>query len=112
MASNDYDLLIGKLDAFIRKYYKDRLIRGAIYSIGLVVLVFLGVTQLEHVGHFGTGARTALFWGTLLAMAIILVRFVAVPLVKLLRLGETISHTEAARIVARMAERWSFAPSI
>ena len=32
---SDHDLLIQKLDAFTRKYYKDRLIRGGLYSVGL-----------------------------------------------------------------------------
>ncbi len=99
MANTDYDLLIAKLDAFIRKYYKDRVIRGALYSIGLLVLVFLTVALMEHVGHFGTTARTLLFWGSLGAMVVILARFVAIPLFKLFRLGAVISHAEAARII-------------
>lgn len=96
---SDYDLLISKLDAFIRKYYKDRLIRGALYSVGLLVAVFLAVALLEHLGRFGVLARTLLFWGALAAMAVVIVRFVAIPLVKLFRLGTVISHEEAARIV-------------
>ena len=40
---SDYDLLIQKLDAFIRKFYKDRVIRGALYSVALLVLFFLGI---------------------------------------------------------------------
>ena len=59
----DYEHLIAKLDAFIRKYYKDRLIRGVLYSVALLVLFFLAAALLEHVGHFGTTARTVLFWG-------------------------------------------------
>lgn len=95
----DYEHLIAKLDAFIRKYYKDRLIRGALYSVGLLVLFFLLAALLEHVGHFGTGARTVLFWGLIAAALIVIVRFIAVPLIKLLRLGDVISHAEAARII-------------
>lgn len=96
---SDYDLLITKLDGFIRKYYKDRVIRGALYSVGILVAVFLAVALLEHVGRFGTLARTVLFWGALLSMVYVLMRFVVVPLFKLFRLGAIISHEEAARIV-------------
>jgi hypothetical protein len=96
---SDYDLLIAKLDAFIRKYYKDRLLRGAIYSIGLLVGVFLLVAALEYLGRFGTTARTVLFWGAIGTMGIVIARFIAIPLVKLFHLGPVISHTEAARIV-------------
>ncbi|MBK9515315.1 MAG: hypothetical protein IPO05_17225 [Flavobacteriales bacterium] len=50
-------------------------------------------------GHFGTGVCTALFWSTVAATAVILGRFVVVPLFKRYRLGAVISHAEAARIV-------------
>jgi hypothetical protein len=96
---NDYDLLIAKLDGFIRKYYADQAIRGALYSVGLLVVVFLGAALLEHLGHFGTTVRTGLFWGTVATMVLILGRFVALPLLKRQRLGPVIDHAEAARIV-------------
>ena len=96
---NDHEHLIAKLDAFIRKYYKDRLIRGAIYSVGLLVLFFLAAAFLEHIGHFGTAMRTGLFWGSITAAVVVIARFVALPLVKLFRLGEVISHAEAAAII-------------
>lgn len=95
----DYQLLIAKLDGFIRKYYKDRLIRGALYATGLLVTVFLAAALLEHLGRFGTAARTALFWSAIAAMGYILGRFIAKPMVSLLRLGPVISHEEAARII-------------
>ncbi len=96
---SDYQLLIGKLDSFIRRYYKDRLLRGVLYAAGLLVSVFLFTALLEHVGQFERAMRTALFWAASLAMLIILLRFVAIPLLRLFRLGEVISHAEAARIV-------------
>ena len=54
---SDYDHLISKLDGFIRKYYADQAIRGALYSVGLLVGVFLSVALLESQGHFGIGVR-------------------------------------------------------
>lgn len=96
---SDYDHLIGKLDAFIRKYYKDQLIRGSLYAVGLLVAVFLGAALLEYFGRFGTTARTILFWGGVFAMLFVIGRFIALPLFRLLRLGPIISHEEAARII-------------
>jgi hypothetical protein len=50
----EYDHLTSKLDAFIRKFYKDQLIRGLLYSVGLMVAFYLAATLLEYVGRFGT----------------------------------------------------------
>ncbi len=97
--ASDYALLIAKLDAFIRRYYKDRLIRGVLYSVGLLVAFFLLVSLGEAAGRFGTTARTVLFWTYIAAAAFVLGRFIVVPLVKLFRLGPVIGHAEAARII-------------
>ena len=97
--SSTYTTLINKLDEFIRKYYKDSLIRGVLYSVGLVVGVFVVAALLESAGRFGTGVRTALFWAAVLSMLFVLVRFIVWPLVKMFRLGAVISHEEAAGIV-------------
>jgi len=99
--ASDYDLLIAKLDGFIRKFYKDRLIRGVLYTVGLLVLLFLAASFSEYFGRFGTGVRTGLFWMYLLAAIVVLVRFIAVPVVKLFRLGPVITHAEAADIIGR-----------
>jgi hypothetical protein len=96
---SDYALLIAKLDAFIRRFYKDQLIRGVLYSVGLLVAFFLLVSLGEAFGHFGSGARTVLFWAYLAATGVVLGRLVVLPLVKLFRLGPVISHNEAANII-------------
>ena len=48
MNSSNYNLLIGKLDAFIRRYYSNMLLRGLIYSIALVLIFFLGERARDH----------------------------------------------------------------
>ncbi|MBL7962797.1 MAG: hypothetical protein JNM31_03035 [Flavobacteriales bacterium] len=96
---NDRDLLIAKLDAFIRRYYTDRLIRGGLYSIGLLVAFYLVVSLAEQVGRFTPRVRTVLVATYLIATLVVLVRFILIPLVKLYRLGPVISHAEAARII-------------
>ena len=51
---DNYQLLIQKLDAFIRKYYKNQFVKGAIYAFTLSLAFYLLVTTLEYVGHFST----------------------------------------------------------
>ena len=101
MAPDSYRLLIEKLDGFIRKYYQNQLIRGAIYAFTLSLGFFLLVTLLESFGHFSIGLRTFLFWAFILGIGFLLVRFVAIPLAHLYRIGKIISHEEAARIIGK-----------
>jgi hypothetical protein len=96
---NNYQLLLNKLDEFIRKYYKNKLIKGGIYFIGLFLLCYLLVVVLEYFGHFGTTIRTLLFYALLLASSGILMFWIVLPLLKLYKLGARISHQQASEII-------------
>ncbi len=99
MAAENFSTLHQKLDAFIRKYYKNQLIRGLIYGVGLVVAFFLLTNLLEYIGHFEVTGRMILFWSFIGASAFVLVKYIAVPLFKLANLGKVITHEQAAEIV-------------
>jgi hypothetical protein len=96
---DNYQLLIEKLDEFIRKFYVNQLIRGGLYSIGLIVLLFLSINLLEYYFYFGPTTRKAMFYGFWVASAVALWRWIALPLLHFYRLGKVISHEQAAQII-------------
>jgi hypothetical protein len=96
-----YQLLITRLDAFIRKYYKNQLVRGVIYSFTLLLAFYLLVITLEFFGHFSTTFRTILFYVFVTGILVILGKFIAVPLMHLYRFGKIISHEQAAQIIGK-----------
>lgn len=98
MASQQNILLL-KLDEFIRKYYKNQLIRGFLYTTGLLVAAFLFLVIAEYFAEFGTTTRTVLFYLFLLASGIVLSRYIIIPLLKLNKLGSIITYDEAAGII-------------
>lgn len=93
--------ILSALDAFIRKYYKNMLVKGALYAVGLVVSLFLAVVLLEHFGWMSTVARAVMFWVGLLILIVILSWFVVRPLLKMNGLGKRINHAEAAKIIGK-----------
>ncbi len=96
---SNYSLLIQKLDAFIRKFYVNQLLRGALYTVGLVLTLFIVMNVLEFQFYFSTGVRKAMFWSFLAVTGGALWAWVAVPLMHYFRLGEVISHEKAAAII-------------
>lgn len=94
-----YDQLLQKLDDFIRKYYKNQLLKGLIYAVALGFTLFLAVSAAEYFGRFSTPVRALLFFGFSAALLFILGKYIFLPLSKLLKLGKTISHAQAAQIV-------------
>jgi hypothetical protein len=101
MTTDNYTILIRKLDEFIRKYYKNRLIRGVIYFVATIALFYLLITLTEFFGRFGPVIRTVFFY-SFIGLALFLIwSFILVPVMKLLRFGRIISHEEAAGIIGR-----------
>lgn len=96
---NNYQLLIEKLDQFIRKYYINQLIRGGLYSVGLILVLFLVAAFLEHTFFFDTGMRKVLFFSFIGVSALALSYWVFRPLLHYFQLGKIISHEQAAQIV-------------
>ena len=99
--TTNYQSLIEKLDGFIRKYYKNQLLRGLIYSTGLVLLFFISVTVLEYYAHFNTAIRTVLFYSFIAVSGFIFIKYIAIPLSKLYKLGQLITYEEAANIIGK-----------
>jgi hypothetical protein len=96
---DNYQLLLNKLDDFIRKYYKNQLIRGVLYTITAVLAFYLAVALLESFAWFGSAVRSVLFYSLIGSSLFILYKWVFIPLSHLYRIGKIISHDEAARII-------------
>jgi hypothetical protein len=97
--TGSYKILMDKLDEFIRKYYKNLLLKGGIYSVSLLVLFFIAIAALEHYGRFQSYGRAIIFYSFLIASISVIVKYIAIPLSKLYKLGDLISHEEAAKII-------------
>ncbi len=101
MLKDNYSLLIEKLDAFIRKFYINQLLRGALYTVGSVLGLFILLNVAEYYFYFGTGVRTGMFWGFVALSGAALWKWVALPLMHYFHLGKVISHEQAAQIIGQ-----------
>lgn len=99
LMANTENILINKLDEFIRKFYKNQLLKGVIYSSGILLTSFLSVILLEYFGEFSVTTRTVLFFAFLTATLAVLGIYIAIPLLKLNKIGKIISYHQAAEII-------------
>ncbi len=96
---NSYDLLIQRLDQFTRKFYLNKIIRGALYTASIVLALFLLFNLLEYYFYFDKGIRKVFFFSFLGVSIVSLAYFIMSPLLKYFRLGNTLSHEKAANII-------------
>lgn len=92
-------VLIEKLDAFIKKYYKNLLLKGALIFIGVFILFFLSVSALEYFGRYTSNTRAILFYSLWVSSAFLFLRYIAYPLAQLFKIGKVISYNQAAQII-------------
>lgn len=95
------NILLLKLDEFIRKYYKNQLIKGFLYTSGLLIAAFLFLVIAEYYVQFAIGIRTFLFYGFVLLSSFVIAKYIALPLTKLYKIGKVLSYQEAANIIGQ-----------
>ena len=103
---NSFDTLIGQIDAFIRKYYKNQMVRGLLLFFVIFLFSFLFATTFEYFGRFNSVVRAILFFGFIGLNTYVCFRFILIPVSKLISFGKQISRIQAAEIIG------SFFPSI
>jgi len=100
-ASDNYTVLIDRVNAFIKKYYLNNLLRGLIFLGAGLFSAYITITLLEYFGNFNTLLRTLLFYAFILLNSTLLVWLVIPSLFAYFNLGKTLTHDEAAEIIGQ-----------
>lgn len=94
-----FDRLIQQIDAFIRKYYKNELIKGVVLFVGFLFASWLVVSTLEYFGRFNSAVRLGLLLSFIGINGFILLRYFIKPLGQLYAFGTRINRAQAAQII-------------
>ncbi|WP_121666100.1 DUF4175 family protein [Mesonia aquimarina] len=98
---SNYDKIIHKLESFIKRYYTNELIKGAILFFAIGLLYFLLTVSFEYFFWLGSLGRTILFWLFIAVEVGLFGRFILFPLAKLFKLSKGIDYYEASKIIGQ-----------
>src|SRR3954467_3198696 len=98
---NQYSWLLSRLDAFIRKYYINQLLRGGLILLTCLLAYVLLVSVGEYYLYLPVPAKVAIISAFVLLGGSALVFWIIRPLAKMIRMGKTLSHEDAAVIIGR-----------
>ncbi|MGB0934263.1 MAG: hypothetical protein ACPGU5_08265 [Lishizhenia sp.] len=101
-----FEGLLEQIDAFIKKYYKNQILRGLLLFVLIFLGAFLMVTLLEYFGRFNSIVRAILFFSFIILNVFVLAKYFIIPVTKLFSFGKRISRKQAATIIG------SFFPDI
>lgn len=88
-----------KLFKFVRKYYRNELIKGSILFVSFGFLYLFFTLFVEYFLWLQPTARTVLFWLFVLGECYFLFRFIAIPIFKLVGYKEGISYQQSSKII-------------
>ena len=96
---NTQNIIYQKIESFIKKFYRNELIRGIILFVGFGLLYFLFTLFIEYFLWLNTLGRTFLFWIFIAVEILLLFRFILFPIFKLFRLQKGMGYQEASLII-------------
>ena len=96
---NGYKNIEQKLHQFTHKYYRNELIKGSILFFSLGLLYLFLTLFLEHFLWLKPNARTFLFWLFIAVEFFLLIKFILIPISKLIGFRKGISLEESSKII-------------
>lgn len=90
-----------KLEQFIKRFYLNELLKGAILFFAFGLLYFLFTLFIEYILWLNTTARSILFWVFILVETVLFLRFIAFPLARLFKLQKGIDTKAASKIIGK-----------
>ena len=101
MSISSFDRLLLQIDLFIRKFYRNQLVKGVIWFIGIFLFTFILITTLEYFGRFNTPVRAFLFFSFIGVNVFILIKYIVHPLLQLFSFGKRINRFQASEIIGQ-----------
>ncbi len=100
-STENYELLIDKINIFIRKYYFNKFLRGLIFLGAGLFSAYVVITISEYFGNFNTVFRTLLFYGFIVLNIGLIAWLIVPPMLAWFKLGKSITHDQAAEIIGK-----------
>ena len=96
---SNFETIKKKLQEFIKKFYSNELLKGAILFFATGLLYFLITLFVEYMLWLNPTGRTVLFWTFIAVELGLFIRFIAIPLAHLFNLRQGINYETASRLI-------------
>ncbi|WP_299363688.1 DUF4175 family protein [Winogradskyella sp.] len=96
---SNFEAIKDKLHQFIKKYYTNELLKGAILFFATGLLYFIVTLFIEYMLWLNPTARTILFWMFIAVETGLFIKFIAIPLAHLFNLRQGINYETASRLI-------------
>lgn len=99
--TENFNILVNKLNAFRFKYGLYRLIRGVILTLVLLITLYTVFSIVEYYVYLSASARKIVFYGFLIFSMLLSVQFFVIPLFRLLHLFKPIDLKSSTLLIQK-----------
>lgn len=96
---SNFNTIKQKLEQFIKRYYTNELLKGAILFFAIGLLYLIVTLFVEYVLWLNPTARTVLFWLFVAVELALFIKFIIIPLAQLFNLRKGINFETASRLI-------------
>ena len=101
MNSSKIELLNDKIRQFLKKFYLDKLYKGIILFVIVLLATFIAFSLFEYFSYSNTVVRSILFYSFIALAAGIGIAYILIPALKIGGLGKQLTNEEIADIIGR-----------
>ena len=101
MSSSKIQILNDKIRQFLKKYYLNKLYKGIILFVIILLATFIAFSLFEYFSYSNTVIRSILFYSFIVLALGISVAYIIIPLLKIGGLGKQLTNEEIAGIIGR-----------
>ena len=101
MNNTNQQILQEKVRQFVKKYYLNKLYKGGIIFLLIVLGVFIAFSLFEYFSYSNTVVRSVLFYSFIGVALLTLIFYILIPIAKLAGLGKQLTNEEIASIIGK-----------
>jgi hypothetical protein len=97
--SEKFNILVDKLNSFKLKYYAYKVLKGAVISLLLLLIIYTTFSVIEYFVFLSSDVRKIVFFGFLIFTGLILIQFIGLPLLRMFSLLNPIDLKATTKII-------------
>ena len=101
MNSLKIQILNDKIRQFLKKYYLNKLCKGLIFFVIILLVTFIAFSLFEYFSYSNTVVRSILFYSFITLSIVTTIAYIFIPVMKIAGLGKQLTNEEIAQIVGK-----------
>ena len=101
MNSSRIQILNDKIREFLKKYYLNKLCKGVVFFVIILLFTFIAFSLFEYFSYSNTIVRSILFYSFIALSIVTTIGYIVIPIMKIAGLGKQLTNEEIAQIVGK-----------